>query len=287
MKASVVIEKAPSRKIDSQLVTYYVKDSQTRETLCKFTSETKSVDEIEGITNLNIAAQLEIKNYLTNIHFATNRLQMNPRELAIYRIMVPTGLQQEMIALAEKAKQYGVNYDPNLAMLNGLINHTHAVNKKLVEKGEASIWDNLGINPNDIVVGHVKSSRLQKKYAKKLFKQMLEQHNAFSTYNQLAKEVFNKDSALNTSTIHYYANGEKKVSNWSLACCIITLSILGHSFDDSLDKSILAKLIYEPLRHNLIINNTEEAKAFAINYLNSDSALLKFFIELSKGSKET
>jgi hypothetical protein len=139
------INQMPSRKPGRNLVVFYVKDSETKRMVAKFNNNIKRAEDIPGWEEFTSSQKLELKNFVSNIHFFSKKLKLPEKLNKNYRLSLPEPLQDAMVELFEKSQQHDIEFNPMQAMLSGLLKHITSIEKKILAFKESSILEKYGI----------------------------------------------------------------------------------------------------------------------------------------------
>jgi hypothetical protein len=273
MPQELIIEPQPSKKLGSDIVVYYVRNKNSKKLLCKFDSTVKTIAEIPNVTDLSIAQTFELENYLANVRFVIDRLNLSVKDNRAYRIRLPEFLQEALLEFSQKSKQHNIHFDPITAMLNGLLNHLSTTDKRLTGQGEPSLLNKLGIKAPDYKQDKISLEKENRKHTKKLFKHLMTIDDAFSTYKDIANEVYSKDTKLSLTTVESYSAGKTKPSAWSVSCAISVLARTNDTLLTKLPVKILIGLWLKPLRFLGKATSIDQAVILFKQYFNFEHEL--------------
>ncbi len=249
------IEAMSSRKLNSDKVVYYVNNINQKKLATKFDTNTLKPEEIEGLENFTLTQKLELQNYLANVRFTMDKLQLPAKMNRDYRLALPVPLQEALIELFTKASVHNIKFDPMSAMLNGLLNHIETTQKRLNAFDEPSVLSQFDLHLSD--TKKTENDKEIKKISKKIFKHLLLMRGGLEKYAKAARELYGKETNLNSATIAKYAEGEAKPSKWSISCA---LTVLGDKEDIATIVSIpmLILLWLVPLKFSGKLQTTEQ-----------------------------
>jgi len=251
------IEAMPSRKLDSNRVVYYVKDPSSNKLVTKFNTDIQKAEEIAGWEKFTAVQKLELQNYVANVRFVIDKLQLPAKLNRDYRLSLPDPFQAILVKLLDRARTNQINFDPMTAMLNGLLNHIATTEKRLKTIGEPSVLAEFNIN-----FSHNEKTELDKeirKYAKKIFKRLLTVPNNLEKYTNVAHECYNKETNLNSTTIAKYAEGKSKPSKWSISCALAVLGNEKDAIPAAISIPLLVSLWLTPLKFAGNLTTAEQA----------------------------
>lgn len=257
------IDPMPSRKLNSDRVVYYVYSVSKveKKLVAKFDSTIEKAELIKDFENFTSEQKLELKNFVTNMRFVIDRLNLPAKLNRSYRISLPEPLQKTLVTLSELTEKHNIEFNPITAMLNGLLNHIVTTEKRINQYEDCYILQDIGVNVED------NSKELQekeiRKYTKKIFKDLLALPGSLDKYASIANNFYKKETNLNSTTIVRYSEGKAKPSQWSISCALTVLGIEQMSLiNKKIPSSILIHLWLTPLRYIGEIKNYNEACQF-------------------------
>lgn len=268
------IEPMPSRSLKSDKVVYYVRSRHTNQLVTKFDTNTQRVEDIEGWVDFTATERLELQNYLVSIRFTIDALSISAKLNRDYRLILPEPLQEALSKLYERAAANNISFNPMAAMLQGLLHHISTTEKRLLAAGESSVLKKFNIALND--QNKTDQYKETKRYVKKIFKKLQALKGGLESYSKTAREIYDNDTNLNSSTLLKYVEGTSKPSQWSISCA---LSTLGSHEDLSsiVPLSALLELWLIPLRFSGKLQTAEHALKFfkqTFKYANASEAEL-------------
>ena len=261
----------PSRKLDSDKVVYYVHSVATKALLAKFDTDTQTAKEVEGYDDLSAEAQLELHNYIQNVRFFTE-LGLPAKLNRDSRFLLPEPLQQQLPKIFERANANGIPFNPVKAALNGMMNHIKTTVKHINEHEDCTLLTDIGL---DSTASHsdakAEKAKEVRKVTKKIFTALLDVKAYSTQYHQVANAYFDKDTAVNKTTLTYYAKGKTKPSQWSVSIALILLLGDNHPVLEKLPCPLLIELLFTPLRYANKITTLKAATTFINRFtLNPD-----------------
>jgi len=121
-------------------VVYYVRDKDTNKLITTFDSTIQKAEDIKGWGNFTAAQKLDLQNYITNLRFVDDKLQLATETNLEYNLFLPESFLEALTELYDQAKLIDINFNPMLAMLNGLLNHIIATEKCLSINNKPSVF---------------------------------------------------------------------------------------------------------------------------------------------------